>query len=69
MAGVVGLAKQVIESRNRGEKAQAVLKLFATLGQAKWVTQQGLMEEWTAIYLGILQVCPCLFQRCPGLLE
>ena len=54
-AGVVGLARQVIESSNRGEKAQAVLKLFATLSQAKWVTQQGLMEEWSAIYLGILQ--------------
>ena len=52
---MVGLARQVIDSSNRGAKAQAVLKLFATLSQAKWVTQQGLMEEWTAIYMGILQ--------------
>lgn len=56
-AGVAGLARQLMESPDRGHKAQAVLKLFALLAQAKWVTQQGLTQEWTAAYVGLIQVC------------
>lgn len=55
-AGVSMLAKQVIRAGSRRQKGDAILKLYAVISQAAWVTQRGLTEEWTAIYFGLLQI-------------
>ena len=54
---MAGLARQLMEAPDRGLKAQAVLKLFTLLAQAKWVTQLGLSPEWSAAFMGLMQVC------------
>ena len=41
---------------SRKQKGEAILKLYAVISQAAWVTQRGLTEEWTAIYFGLLQI-------------
>ena len=50
------LAKQVIRAGSRKQKGDAILKLYAVISQAAWVTQRGLTEEWIAIYFGLLHI-------------
>ncbi|KAK9794963.1 hypothetical protein WJX73_006109 [Symbiochloris irregularis] len=53
--GVTTLARRVVKAGNRRAKEDAILKLYAVISQAAWVTQRGLTEEWAAIFFGILQ--------------
>ena len=46
----------MIKASGQQEKEHAVLKLYAVLCQTAWVSQPGLNEDWTASYLGLLEL-------------
>lgn len=68
VTGVSILARNVVKAGSRKQKGEAVLKLYAVTSQAAWVTQRGLTDEWTAIYLGLLNVGLARFvKHCAGI--
>ena len=46
----------MVKASGQEEKEHAVLKLYAVLCQTAWVSQPGLNEDWTASYLGLLEL-------------